>query len=68
VNRGFKQPSSDQEAVVHFGISENKFDQSENFNVEAYILGKQRMNEIDVQKAMLISLSRHNRSQAGGPY
>jgi len=68
MNRGFKQPPSDQEAIFHSGISANKFDQSKNFNIQAYILGKQRMNEIDVQKAMSISLSRHNRSQTGGPY
>ena len=38
------------------------------FNVQAHILGIQRMNEIEFQKAMTISLSRHEKWKAGGPY
>ena len=37
------------------------------FNVHAHILGIQRMNEIELQKAMIISLSRHEKWTAGGP-
>ncbi len=37
------------------------------FNCKAYILAKQRMYEIETQKAMLISLSRHDKWKAGGP-
>lgn len=37
------------------------------FNVQAYIVGKQRMHEIENEKAMLISVSRHERWKAGGP-
>jgi hypothetical protein len=37
------------------------------FNTQAYILGKQRMHEIETQKAMAIVVSRHERWKAGGP-
>jgi len=37
------------------------------FNFEAYKSSKQRMLEIDTQKAIIISLSRHEKWKAGGP-
>ena len=36
-------------------------------NLQAYTLAKQRMREIESQKAMLISISRHEKWKAGGP-
>jgi len=36
------------------------------FSTQAYILGKQRMHEIDTQKATVIVVSRHERWKAGG--
>ncbi len=41
--------------------------QPNDFNLRAYIAAKQRMQEIEGQKAMLIALSRHERWKAGGP-
>ncbi len=37
------------------------------FNVQAYMLAKQRMLEVERMKAMLINESRHNSWKAGGP-
>lgn len=37
------------------------------FNLEAYTVAKQRMLEIQAQKAMMIFESRHDRWKAGGP-
>ena len=37
------------------------------FNLQAYVLAKQRMHELEGQKAMVILLSRHERWKAGGP-
>ena len=42
-------------------------EQPKTFNCDAYILANQRMHEIETQKAMLVSLSRHDRWKAGGP-
>ncbi len=36
-------------------------------NLRAYIAAKQRMQEIEGQKALAISLSRHESWKAGGP-
>jgi len=36
-------------------------------NLQAYTLAKQRMHEIESQKAILISISRHEKWKAGGP-
>jgi hypothetical protein len=36
-------------------------------NLQAYTLAKQRIHEIETQKAMTISLSRHEKWKAGGP-
>lgn len=36
-------------------------------NLQAYALAKQRIPEIETQKAMLISMSRHDTWKAGGP-
>jgi len=42
--------------------------QPKTFNVQAYLLGKRRMHEIEGENAQAISLSRHSRWKAGGPY
>ena len=41
--------------------------QPNSFNVQAYVIADHRKNEIESQKAMMISLSRHERWKAGGP-
>lgn len=41
--------------------------QPRTFNLQVYILAKQRMHEIEGKKAMAILLSRHERWKAGGP-
>jgi len=37
------------------------------FNVQAYLISKQRMHEIETEKAMVLSALRHERWKAGGP-
>ena len=37
------------------------------FNVQAYLLGKRRMHEIEGDKALVIAESRHDKWKAGGP-
>ena len=41
--------------------------QPNNYNLRVYECTNQRMHEIEIQKAMLVSLSRHERWKAGGP-
>jgi len=41
--------------------------QPNSFNPQAYIIAKQRMHEIEGQKAMIIHESRHHTWKAGGP-
>lgn len=36
-------------------------------NLRAYMFAKQRINEIETQKAMSILMSRHDKWKAGGP-
>jgi len=38
-----------------------------NFNVQAHIIAGHRKHELESQKAMMVSLSRHDRWKAGGP-
>lgn len=38
------------------------------FNVQAHMLGKRRMHEIEGEKALVIAESRHDKWTAGGPY
>jgi len=37
------------------------------FGIKAYTSSKERMYEIETQKAIIISLSRHDKWKAGGP-
>ena len=41
--------------------------QPKNFNLQAYIIAKQRMHEVEAEKAMLFSLMRHDTWKPGGP-
>ncbi len=47
--------------------SENTSPQQSAFNVRAYIIGKQREHEVETEKAMMVSVSRYQRWNAGGP-
>ena len=47
--------------------ADEKPQQPKTSNVQAYLIGKRRMHEIETQKAMIIVLSRHARWKAGGP-
>lgn len=71
MNRGFENPLGNQEEIVQVGIPASKIDQDikqpKTYNVQAYILGNHRMHEIERQKAMAISISRHTSWKAGGP-
>jgi len=46
---------------------ENKNHQQPIFNVQAFIVEKQRAHEIETEKAMLTSVARHQRWNTGGP-
>jgi len=41
---------------------------AETLNSEAYLLSKKRMHEVEAEKAVMISVSRHPRWVAGGPH
>lgn len=49
------------------GVSYPDLERPKTFNVQIHIEGIQRMHEIEAQKAMAISLSRHDKWKAGGP-
>ncbi len=55
----FSVPSS---ASTHKDLRQPK-----SFNPQAYIIAKNRMHEIEGQKAMIIRMSRHDSWKAGGP-
>ena len=63
MNIGSKEPLGS-----HGDVPAHMSKQSEPFNVQAYRLGNQRLHEIEGAKAMAISLSRHEKWTAGGPY
>ena len=42
-------------------------EQTRTLNPQAYIISNQRLQEIETQKAMIASLSRHDKWKAGGP-
>jgi len=66
LNRGFEKLPGAHEETIH--VENQDMRQRKTFSVQAYILGNQRMHEIETQKAMLISASRHDRWKAGGPH
>ncbi|MDH5375056.1 MAG: hypothetical protein OEW95_04490 [Candidatus Bathyarchaeota archaeon] len=63
MNVGSKEPLGS-----HGDVPIHTSNQPKPFNVQAYRLGNQRLNEIEGVKAMAISLSRHEKWTAGGPY
>ena len=69
IERGFEQPFSDQEGIVSYADSQvSKKDSSDPlFRVEAYLISGSRKREIEAQKAMVISMMRHDKWKAGGP-
>lgn len=54
-------------AGVSASGSEEESSEQSAFNVRAYIIGKQRQREAETEKAMLVSVSRYHRWNAGGP-
>ncbi|MDH5375876.1 MAG: hypothetical protein OEZ21_05610 [Candidatus Bathyarchaeota archaeon] len=68
VLRVFRFISSKEDFSASPGVSANQdVKRPKDFNVQAHILGIQRMNEIELQKAMTVSLCRHEKWKAGGP-
>ncbi|MDH5375536.1 MAG: hypothetical protein OEZ21_03635 [Candidatus Bathyarchaeota archaeon] len=55
----------DVDAFVHAGINEDR-EQTKTFNSNAYVLAKNRMHEIEAQKAMVLFESRHDKWKSGG--
>jgi len=69
VLRAFRLISNKEDFYASIDVSANQDSKRpKDFNVYAYIAGIQRMNEIELQKAMTISLSRHEKWKAGGPF
>lgn len=68
-SEGFRLPR-DPEGNVSVASSysyENQDQWSEALNPQVYLLTKQRISEVETQKAMVTSISRHERWRAGGP-
>ena len=52
------------------GVNASSDDKEESIrpkSAEAFIIASRRKNEVETQKAMLASMSRHDRWKAGGP-
>ncbi len=50
-----------------YTVANEDLKQPKTFNLQTYTLAKRRMHEVEGEKAMLLSLSRHERWKAGGP-
>lgn len=50
-----------------YTVANEGLKQPKNFNLQAHIIGKRRMHEIEKMKAMIIIESRHQSWKAGGP-
>lgn len=50
-----------------YTVANEDLKQPKTFNLQAHILQKRRMHEIEKMKAMIIMESRHERWKAGGP-
>ncbi len=61
-----KSFTSHLNASPRMGADEN-LRKPNNLNVQAYIIAKRRMHEIDGQKAMILHELRHDFWKAGGP-
>jgi hypothetical protein len=53
-------------SVSSYSYTNQDLSQPNTFNSQAYITGNQCMHEIETQKAIAISVSRHERWKAGG--
>ena len=42
-------------------------EQTKTLNLQAYIIANRRLHEVETEKAMIASLSRHDKWKAGGP-
>lgn len=62
ITTGDESESTSNLQVSRKGLSDASF------TPQAYILAKQRVHEIETQKAMMVLLSRHNSWKAGGPH
>jgi len=56
----------DMDASLHTESNEDR-EQTKTFSSGAHVLAKNRMHEMETQKAILILQSRHDRWKAGGP-
>jgi len=56
----------DMDASLRTDSNEDQ-EQTKTFSSDTYLLAKKRKHEIEIQKAMLISMSRHDTWKAGGP-
>lgn len=54
------------DSVLNLQVSTRELSDS-SLNLQAYILAKQRMLEIETQKAMSVLIGRHEKWKAGGP-
>jgi len=56
----------DMDASLHTESNEDR-EQTKTFSPSGHILAKNRMHEMETQKAIVILQSRHDRWKAGGP-
>jgi len=64
---GLTRSSGKREVCASSRVYADQEPQSNSYNVQAHMLSNQRAHEIESQKAMLISMSRHDTWKAGGP-
>ncbi|MDH5374429.1 MAG: hypothetical protein OEZ21_03540 [Candidatus Bathyarchaeota archaeon] len=64
---GLTRSSGERELCTSSRVYTDQEPQSSSYNVQAHMLSNQRAHEIESQKAMTISLSRHEKWKAGGP-
>jgi hypothetical protein len=64
--RFFVKSKNDLDASSHVCAS-LELKKPESYNLQARLVANSRMHEIESQKAMIISLSRHEKWKAGGP-
>jgi len=69
ISKGFEEPNVREETITCANPqASSKGLMDTHFRSEAYLLSKRRKVEVETEKAMLISLSRHPRWKgAGGP-
>jgi len=62
LNKGFERSLSYHDGIVSKKESFDPF-----FRAEGYIISNERKHEVELQKAMIIKVSRHDTWKAGGP-